>query len=885
MHICSKGRLFLMATLFAVLSLTSCQGAQPGSESITSSGSSSSSLPSRGEYYNEENFIPGTKVITKTKLVTYEGPSLLKSSEKVNVVVNDINLFVYETRVNHGRKFSWELPETTNPYVIFDFEGKVHLDITINADTLVTSAIVSPQVYGIVPSIEGNVISFDLEYNGNYVVEYNNNPDEAIHIFANPIETETMSKEEADLDDKKIYVGPGVYNASAFPVSDGTQIYLAGGSYVYGNFKGEFCKDVKIFGRGIISGSIYNRRSEAEFKIPVEFNTCENVVINDIAFMDPAGWTFAFIKCKNVRINNVKMITARQNGDGISIQSCEDVIVKGGFVRTWDDSLVVKNVDRGNTKDILFDGVTVWTDLAQSMEVGYETNGPKMENITFQNITVLHNFHKALISCHNCDDAVISGVTYKNITLEDGQMLGDDRKDLENDFLMDFTIAFNPDWTKSEGARGVINGVTIENVHVYRLLDSIISRFNGESPTSKISNVNIKGYKINGKFINTFDEFKVATNEYVENITYSKLDKVLGSYISLPYTLSLASSDVEKTIVPGIHQDGILIPEFAYLKGGLPYIGVKGNIKCDIAASHGAGSKTNTPVDDGSGEYTRSGTSVQNLMDNDPKTVWSSKDWKKEESEFAGLTMDFASVSKVGKIRIRGSEDNAYFFTFSIQVWVKKLKADGSINDKYTRYSATKDYEMSPASGNCIDINITATDYAGIQLRLYRNDTSSGAPYYTIGEIEFYPPSLTYGKTVVDASEFADVYNVEKCVDGDPATYYESKELPALIVIDLGQSEEITTIVLCLPPLLTWSPRTQKIAFYGSESKTSYTKETEFFEVIEEKEYLFDPTSGNRVTIELSKPVSLRFFKMVITSNSNPGGYGGQVSEVSVYGA
>ena len=32
-------------------------------------------------------------------------------------------------------------------------------------------------------------------------------------------------------------------------------------------------------------------------------------------------------------------------------------------------------------------------------------------------------------------------VTYKNITVEDAQMLGDDRNDGENDFLIDFKIA------------------------------------------------------------------------------------------------------------------------------------------------------------------------------------------------------------------------------------------------------------------------------------------------------------------------------------------------------------------------------------------------------------------------------------------------------------
>ena len=227
----------------------------------------------------------------------------------------------------------------------------------------------------------------------------------------------------------------------------------------------------------------------------------ENITIEDIAFLDPAGWTIALYKSKNITLNNVKIITARQNGDGISVQSCEDVTVTGGFVRSWDDSLVVKNVDRGITKNVTFDDVTVWTDLAQSMEVGYETNGPTMDQITFKNITVVHNFHKAAISLHNCDDAHITNVTYQNITIEDGQMLGDVQDDGDNDFLIDFTIAYNVDWTQSGGDRGSVDGITIDNVKVYELNDSIVSRMNGESANSSINNVTINGLEIEGKQI------------------------------------------------------------------------------------------------------------------------------------------------------------------------------------------------------------------------------------------------------------------------------------------------------------------------------------------------------------------------------------------------
>ena len=57
--------------------------------------------------------------------------------------------------------------------------------------------------------------------------------------------------------------------------------------------------------------------------------------------------------------------------------------------------------------------MVLWTDLAQSMEIGYETYGEYMKDIVFRNITVLHNFHKPVISIHNSDDTKIENIVFQ----------------------------------------------------------------------------------------------------------------------------------------------------------------------------------------------------------------------------------------------------------------------------------------------------------------------------------------------------------------------------------------------------------------------------------------------------------------------------------------
>lgn len=870
----------LLSILFL---LTSCGG------DVTESSSSDRSTEPIKDYFNSENFVTPEKEVTTSKLVTYEGPKMMESSKKVSIKVNGEDLFVYETRVNHDRSFSWTAPETYTQAVIFDFEGKVHLDVTIQ-ETLISSAILRPQVYGIHPTFQEHTISFDFTSSGNYVLEYNDNSDEAIQIFANPIEKETITEETAKNDPNMIYVGPGVYDAGAFPIKDNTTVYLAGGSFVYGQFSAEGANNVTIKGRGIVSGAIYSRKSDGDYTIPVVMRKVKHLTIEDVAFFDPAGWTLHLWKCEDVHINNVKIITARSNGDGVSIQSCKDVEVSGGYVRSWDDALVVKNSDLGSTSNINIHDVVLWSDLAQCMEIGYETYGPTMDGITFQDITVVHAMHKAVISLHNSDQAKITNVTYKNITVEDCQTLGDDRNDNENDFLIDFTIAYNADWTKSKEKRGIVEGVNIENVKVYEKAPSVVARMRGEDDVSSIRNVKIKGLEIAGKQITSGEDLGLTTNDYVKNVTFETSEKVLGASIHLPYKLSLTNENISKTTKTNIVQEGLIVPSFARMTGEASFVGVKASAEGNASSSHGAGSKTSTPGDDGTGSFLGNSSRAEYAFDGKKDTLYISGEWKNQENEFATLTYDLENITNIGLIRLFGDPKNEYSYIYSLQVWAKKVKknSDGTstIATKYTRLMAGKEYKMTPANNNYFDINVPTQDYAGIQLRFNRTETLLSPKHYAISEIEFYPPSLTFGKPIVDSTEHNDVYPVGNTVDGDPTgtSYYESKTLPALIVIDLKDVYKLNKIVLSLPPILTWAERHQKIEISVSDSNVSYTeKKPEFTVVKEATDYLFNPQTGNRVILEMND-VSCRFLKIVILSNDAAGGYGGQLSEISAYG-
>ena len=109
-----------MKSLFVALVLTMGLGACGNNNSSTSEPVNLSSSGVNvnnyvNDHYNEENFTFADKVVNTTKLVTYDGPQYLNESSKVDIKVNNQDLFVYETRVNHERKFTWDASFDTAP--------------------------------------------------------------------------------------------------------------------------------------------------------------------------------------------------------------------------------------------------------------------------------------------------------------------------------------------------------------------------------------------------------------------------------------------------------------------------------------------------------------------------------------------------------------------------------------------------------------------------------------------------------------------------------------------------------------------------------------------------------------------------------------------------
>lgn len=467
-----------------------------------------------------------------SKLVLYEGPTSLKDAgpedrKTVNemgrdfslmhctdtqVNVNGYDCYVYDTNVNHNRMwFGDYLPtQSRTPITYFDFEGIANIVVTV-PEIEIQSVKISPMSYGITPVIDAqnHRVSFTVTEQDNYTLTFNDSPSRALHIFTNPIETDAPKEG----DENVIYIGPGEWKIDSIMLEENQTLYIAGGAVVHGVVQSNYTSNIKVLGRGIIDGSTFSGWQGKSALVPLKFDFCDGMEIRDVLLLNPNAWVCSASTSKNALIDGIRIISSRPNGDGITLQSCENYRVQNCFVRSWDDSLVVKNYT-GDSKNITFTNNQLWTDLAQSMEIGYETNKGKKEDakisdILFENITVLNNFHKPVISVHNADDALITDITFRNIIVENAQMGSGDGEELP--YLIDFNIAQSTNWSTTK-ERGQIRNVIIDGVRVLSGKFSP-SRIHGFDENHTVEDITIRGLEILGEKITGFEQGKFEIDE------------------------------------------------------------------------------------------------------------------------------------------------------------------------------------------------------------------------------------------------------------------------------------------------------------------------------------------------------------------------------------
>jgi len=371
---------------------------------------------------------------------------------------------------------SWINPPIPERYfrdsavAMFDMEDE-YVEISVTRPAGVESAVVRPARANITPTINGDTVTFIIRRWGQYVLEFNDDPlTDGLHIFANPPFVPTENSRQIT----------GSHHGNLH-VNDGETVTLMPGSVVHGGVT--MGNNTRIEGRGIIwghgpqnfvaDGQVLSQNANA---IRVWDST--NVEVDGIAAFNQSRWVVEFRNSYNVDISNIKIISAGNNGDGITIQSSRNMRIDRSFVRSWDDALVVKNYSPIDSGDISFTNMVLWVDLAQAMEIGYETNAgneswfggrfnrdAQIYNILFEDIDVVHANHQSVISIHNDNRALVRDIVFRNIIVDNANMSATHFR-----YLIDFRNYGKPHsfqgYRNCDGEHWAIDNIIVDGVWV-----------------------------------------------------------------------------------------------------------------------------------------------------------------------------------------------------------------------------------------------------------------------------------------------------------------------------------------------------------------------------------------------------------------------------------
>ncbi|MET8586330.1 discoidin domain-containing protein [Streptomyces collinus] len=211
------------------------------------------------------------------------------------------------------------------------------------------------------------------------------------------------------------------------------------------------------------------------------------------------------------------------------------------------------------------------------------------------------------------------------------------------------------------------------------------------------------------------------------------------------------------------------------------------------------------------------------------------------------------------KLTWQASSDNVKVTGYDIYAGNQLLK---SVAGDVTTYTDT------PPASATVTYYVKATDAAGNVSPASNSVTRTGST--GAGS------NLAEGKPV-EASSYVYTYVAANANDGQTSTYWESAggAYPATLTTRLGADADLSQVVVKLNPDPAWSTRTQNIQVLGRDQDA-----TAFTSLAAAKDYTFNPSTGNTVTIPVSGSVAdvqLRF-------TANSGAPGGQVAEFQVIG-
>ena len=377
----------------------------------------------------------------------------------------------------------------------FSCSGSVTIKITASSN--IDSFIIRPKSRNIFAKVKGREIMFTIPGPQKLYIEINGLPHLA--IFANPLETNIPKKGDPDL----VYFGPGSHNPGQIDLKSNQTIYVAGGSIVNANIRGNNLQNVKISGRGILQGN-------------VKISGTSNLNVSGIFIRNTKGWTNTLTNCSNSSYRNVKVFSYEglYALDGIDPVSCKNFTIDDCFMRCRDDCVSIKSNDIKLGVDSIFvtNCVMVGWSCSDGVTLGFELNGSPVENVLVKNCDILYARSDGGTKGHSGFSIVCDGPAWiQNIRFEDIRVEENiEFKNLELIITNGTIYGIDPP--------GHIKGIYLKNIQWENKNKPFI--ISGFSFDNMVKDITFDHCKVGGKVLTSLKDADFRVNSFTRDIKF-----------------------------------------------------------------------------------------------------------------------------------------------------------------------------------------------------------------------------------------------------------------------------------------------------------------------------------------------------------------------------
>ncbi len=445
------------------------------------------------------------------QIVNYNWPTTIPKSDKYQVTIKQGNntqiIYTHLSKPNglanpaytanatpNGVATQWQ--DRSMSYAIFAFTGEVDIEVKKIYGTAATRVDISPKAFGINPYFfDGTTVKFKITdalkpayISVNFITADNQDSDgsggndikHGMMIFADKPEiaapqptdpgvvvysaATTYAQMQAAT---TLYFPPGDWNLLTkitdvhgnlgryHILNNAQKIYIAGGAFVRGSIDADGRDNIKLFGRGIITGLDYyfhqmlepNAQSVLEKTAWINFTGSDNSTYEGISMVYPCHHTCP--SSNNTTIKNLKIIGFAYNHDGIRPQ--RGSVVEEIFIKTNDD------YDYARDEHVVRNSVFWPSKNGASGMLGWNNLGAG--KTTYENMYYInsewgsYNENRGVIGSQLTQGVLLGNNTIRNIYGEDFTSL-----------LANITIQYDPARTFDIAKPGEIKDFLFKNI-------------------------------------------------------------------------------------------------------------------------------------------------------------------------------------------------------------------------------------------------------------------------------------------------------------------------------------------------------------------------------------------------------------------------------------